>query len=139
MIRETITYTDLNGNERTEEFLFHFSKAEIVEMELTTPGGLSTLLDRIAKENDVSAGIKYVKDFILKAYGEKSPDGVRFVKSPEKSEAFYQTEAYSQLFMKLVTDSEALVNFVNGVIGNDAEIRKAPVLEHISSPTGNIG
>ena len=55
----------------------------------------------------------------MKAYGEKSPDGKRFIKSPELSEAFSQTEAYSELFMELASDSDAASKFVNGIIPAD--------------------
>ena len=79
MVKETITYIDYNGNERTEDFYFNLTKAEVVEMELMTPGGLSNLLIRISNANDVPEGIKFAKEIVLRAYGEKSPDGRRFI------------------------------------------------------------
>ena len=36
MIKQTITYTDYNGNERTEEYWFNLSKAELLRLETTT-------------------------------------------------------------------------------------------------------
>ena len=38
MFKKTITYEDYNGVKRTEDFHFHFSKAEIIEMQLSTAG-----------------------------------------------------------------------------------------------------
>lgn len=116
MLKKTITYTDYNGSERTEDFYFNLTKAEIMEMELTTAGGLSEMIEKIVAAKDAPTIIKVFKDLVLKAYGEKSPDGRRFMKSPEISEAFSQTEAYSQLFMELATDDEAAAKFVNGII-----------------------
>lgn len=116
MIKETITYTDYNGVERTEDFLFNFSKAEIAEMEMSTAGGLAEMLQKIVAAQDAPSLIKIFKELILKAYGEKSPDGKRFIKSEELSTAFSQTEAYSILFMKLAIDSDAASKFVNGII-----------------------
>ena len=120
MLKKTIKYTDYNGVERTEDFWFNLSKAEIMEMELSTTGGLAELIQKIVKEQDAPAIIKIFKDLILKAYGEKSPDGKRFIKSDEIALAFSQTEAYSNLFMELATDADAAAKFVNGIIPADA-------------------
>lgn len=116
MLKKTITYTDYNGTERTEDFYFNLSKAEIMEMEMSTAGGLAEMIQKIVAAQDVSAIIKIFKDLILKSYGEKSANGKHFVKSEELSTAFSQTEAYSQLFMELATDAEAASKFVNGII-----------------------
>jgi hypothetical protein len=119
MIKKTITYTDYNGTERTEDFYFNLSKAEVMEMEMSTSGGLAEMITRIVAAQDQPAIIKIFKDLILKAYGEKSPDGKRFIKSEELSTAFAQTEAYSQIFMELATDADAASNFVNGIVPAD--------------------
>lgn len=116
MIKKTITYADYNGVERTEDFYFNLTKAEIMEMEMSTSGGLAEMITRIVAAQDAPAIIKIFKDLILKAYGVKSPDGKRFMKSKEISEEFEQTEAYSQLFMELVTNTDAASAFVNGII-----------------------
>ena len=118
MLKKTITYTDYDGNERTEDFHFNINEAELTEMEMTTEGGFAEMLDRIVKAKDAPAIIKEFKTLILKAYGEKSPDGRRFVKSEELSQEFSQTEAYSKLFMELATDANMAADFVNGVIPN---------------------
>lgn len=116
MLKKTVTYTDYNGSERTEDFYFNLTKAEIMEMELKTVGGLSAMIEKIVAAKDGPTIIKTFKDLVLKAYGEKSADGRRFIKSPEIAEAFSQTEAYSQIFMELATDDEAAAKFVNGII-----------------------
>ena len=116
MLKKTVTYTDYNGSECTEDFYFNLTKAEIMEMELTTVGGLSAMIEKIVAAKDGPTIIKTFKDLVLKAYGEKSADGRRFIKSPEIAEAFSQTEAYSQIFMELATDDEAAAKFVNGII-----------------------
>ena len=116
MLKKTITYTDYNGAERTEDFYFNLSKAEVMEMEMSTSGGLAEMITRIVAEQDAPAIIKIFKELVLKAYGQKSPDGKRFIKSEEMSTAFSQTEAYSQLFMELATDADSAAKFVNGII-----------------------
>ena len=119
MIKKSITYTDYNGIERTEDFYFNLTKAEVMEMEMSTTGGLAEMIQRIVAAKDQPAIIKIFKDLILKAYGEKSADGKRFMKSDEIRTGFEQTEAYSQLFMELATDADAAAKFVNGIVPAD--------------------
>ena len=129
MLKKTITYTDYNGVERTEDFYFNLTKAELMEMEIGTTGGMADMIKRIVDAKDAPAIIKIFKELVLKAYGEKSADGKRFVKSEEISNGFAQTEAYSQLFMELATDADAAAAFVNGIIPN---IPAAPTTPAIS-------
>ena len=126
MLKKTITFTDYNNVERTQDFFFNLNKAELMEMEMSTTGGLAEMIQRIVAAQDAPAIIKIFKDLILKAYGEKDPDGVHFNKSEELSRAFSQTEAYSQLFMELATDADAAAAFVNGIIPNDLPKQIAP-------------
>ena len=119
MLKETIKYTDYNGVERTEDVWFHLSKAELMEWEMGTTGGLTEMIKRIVDAQDAPAIIKIFKELVLKAYGQKSPDGKRFIKSEELATEFSQTEAYSQLFMELATDADKAAAFVNGIMPSD--------------------
>jgi hypothetical protein len=132
MLKKTITYTDYNGNERTEDFYFNLSKAEIMEMELSTTGGIAEMVRKIVSAQDTPALVKIFKDLILKAYGEKSADGKRFIKSEELRDAFSQTEAYSELFMELSTNADAAAKFVNGILPNSTTVNAvSPELKSI--------
>ena len=121
MLKKTITYIDYNGVERTEDFYFNLSKAEVLELEMGTTGGLTEMINKIVAAQDVPTLIKVFKDLVLRAYGEKSPDGKRFIKSDEIRDAFSQTEAYSNLFMELATDAEAASKFFNGIIPDNVD------------------
>ena len=125
MLKKTIKYTDYNGVERTEDKYFNLSKAEIMEMEMSTAGGFAEMVQGIVKAQDAPAIMKIFKDIILKSYGEKSPDGKRFIKSKELSDEFSQTEAYSDLFMELCTNAEASAAFINGIIPADVAEKAA--------------
>ena len=116
MLKKTLTYEDFNGVERTEDFYFNLSKAEVTEMELSVEGGFSKMLEDIVKSKDNMQIVKLFKEIVLKAYGEKSADGKRFVKSKEIAEAFSQTEAYSEIFMELALNEDAAAAFVNGIM-----------------------
>jgi len=126
MLKKTIKYTDYNGVVREEQFMFHLTKAELMEMEMGTTGGLAEQIQRIVESQDSASIIKIFKDIILKAYGEKSADGKRFIKINDAgvplSVGFSQTEAYSQLFMELATDADAASNFIKGIIPADIDI-----------------
>ena len=121
MLKKTIEYVDYNNITRKEDYYFNLSKAEITEMEMSTAGGLSELIQTLIAEQDMPSIIKIFKDLILKAYGKKSPDGKRFEKSEVLSTAFSQTEAYSVLFMELATDADAAAAFINGIIPSDID------------------
>lgn len=123
MLKKTITYTDYNDTTRTEDFYFNLTKAELTEMELGVDGGLAEMIRNIVAAKDTPSLIKIFKDLVLRAYGVKSADGKRFIKSEELKTEFSQTEAYSQLFMELATDADAASAFVNGIV--PADVREA--------------
>ena len=125
MLKKIITYTDYNNVERTEPFYFNLSKAELMEMELGVTGGMTEMLDKIIAAKDAPSLMKTFKEMIMKAYGVKSDDGKRLIKSEELSIAFTQTEAYSVLFMELITDDKAAADFVNGIIPNEIQAEVA--------------
>ena len=116
MLKKTITYTDYDGNERTEDFYFNLTKTEVAEIELSTSGGLVKVLEKIVKEQDSKKVLELLKDIVLRAYGEKSMDGKRFIKNQELRDGFTQTEAYSELFIELITNAEMAAAFINGII-----------------------
>lgn len=120
MLKKNIKYVDYDGNDRAEDFYFNLNKAEVIELQLGTVGGLTKTLEKIVQENDTSRIIEYFKTIILKAYGEKSADGRRFIKSQELRDAFEQTEAYSELFMELASDAKMAAEFINGVLPKEA-------------------
>ena len=134
MVVETIKYTDFNGVEREEEFMFNLTEAEITEMELTKDGGLSDSIKKIISAQDTPEIIKTFKMLLLKSYGVKSADGRRFIKSKELTEEFTQTNAYSQLFMKLATDDIEANAFVNGIIPESMRERVAENNSDDASP-----
>lgn len=135
MLKKKIKYTDYDGVEREETFLFNLSKAELMEMELGTAGGLATIIHKIINEKDQPSIMKMFKDLILKSYGEKSPDGKRFLKIDLNGHPLYtnfsQTEAYSELFMELATNAEAAAAFVKGIMPADVKIEDANIPEDL--------
>ena len=116
MLKLSRTYIDFNNMSRTEDFYFNLTEAEVTEMELSVDGGLVEMINRIPAAKDGKQIIALFKDIVLRAYGEKSADGRRFVKNQEIRDAFAQTQAYSDLFMELATDAKKAAEFVNGIV-----------------------
>lgn len=125
MYKKSITYTDYDGVERTEDFYFNLSKAEVAEMNLSTKGGLDVYIKRIIAAKDVPEVAALFKDIIVKSYGVKSDDGKRFIKTKELTDEFLQTEAYSDLYWELCTNDEAASEFVNGILPKIPQDHKA--------------
>lgn len=120
MIKKTITYTDYNGVERTEDFFFNMNKAELMKMEMSTKGGMAEMIQRVVAAQDAPAIIAVFEDLIQRSYGVKTPDGRGFVKRQSDLEDFMSTEAYSILFMELAQDADKAAEFVNGIVPADA-------------------
>ena len=130
MLKKTITYTDYNGKERTEDFYFNLTKAELTQLENSVSGGISDYIQQIKEAENVPELIKLFKKIILISYGEKSEDGKRFMKKKHGellADVFESTEAFNVLFMELATDAEAATKFMNGVMPSDLEpIKQLP-------------
>lgn len=118
MLKKTITYIDYDGHERTEDFYFNLSKAELMDMEMGISGGMTQMINKIVAAQDNASLYRLFTDIIKKAYGEKSPDGRRFIKSIEISESFTQTEAYSALLDEFINNTDTVTSFINGLIPN---------------------
>ena len=117
MFKHNIKYTDYNGTERNETFYFNLSKAELMEMELSTQAGVDEMIRMMIATNDNAKIVQTFKDLILKSYGIKSEDGKRFIKSKELRDQFEQSEAYSEFFMAMLSNEDGLqTKFINGVI-----------------------
>lgn len=135
MLKKTIKYTDFDGVERKEDFYFNLTKAELLELQMSMEGGLKGHLERIIKTQSQPELIKMFKEIIMTAYGEKSPDGKRFMKSEEIRRNFECTEAYSELFMELATNSDAAADFINALLPDDFktdEETRAQLLKEIT-------
>jgi hypothetical protein len=116
MLKKTIKYVDYDGNTRNETFYFNLSQAEIAQLEMSVEGGLVKKIEAIAEAQDGPKIMDMFTEIIAMSYGEKSADGKRFVKSQELTKAFMETEAYSMLFMELITNAEAAAAFINGIV-----------------------
>ena len=115
MVKQTVTYLDYDGNERTEDFYFNLSPAELYELQFSEEGGIGQLMEKISKEQNFTKIVEYFKKFVLLAFGEKSLDGKYLFKDEEVKRRFQACPAYSQIFMDLATDAEVAAKFMREV------------------------
>lgn len=135
MLKKTISYTDFAGNEREEDFYFNLSRTEVVKLQLSVDGGYAEKLTQVSKANKPREIIAYFEDLVKVSYGVRSDDGRRFIKSEEVFNDFKDTEAYSQLFIELLTDADAAAAFVRGVMPQDlVEAANAQIEEDQAGP-----
>ena len=116
MLKKPITYVDYDGNQRTENHWFNLDEAEILELQMSYPGGMGAMLQKMVEEEDGAKILATIKKIIMMSYGEKSLDGKYFKKSEEMSIAFTHTRAYSALLMELYRDANAAAEFMNKII-----------------------
>lgn len=119
MVKKTIKYTDWNGTEREEDFYFNLTKTELAHMQYEQDGDYATRIRNIIRAKDTAAIMKIFESIVLSAYGEKSEDGRRFIKSPEIAKAFTETPAYDQLYFELISDADQFSDFVNRLVPSD--------------------
>lgn len=128
MIKKTITYPDLDGNDVTEDFYFHLSKAEIIKFYVGGSEGddYYTHLKTIIEKENTGELIEAFDHFITTSVGRRSEDNRRFVKNQEITKEFMQSEAYSVMFMEMVEDVNKATEFFNSVFPADlvAEVEK---------------
>ena len=136
MIKKTITYKDFNGKERTDDFYFHLTQAEIMDWERETEGGLIRKLITMTKTSDVNEVVGMVKDIILRSYGQKSLDGL-FIKNKETTDRFIYSQAFSDLYVELVSDPEKCADFVKGIVPTFDE-KRAEEAEKVLSETDSV-
>lgn len=120
MIKKTIAYADFDGVERTEDSYFNLTEAELIKMETSVEGGMSAMLDKMIKSPNPTEIIPIIDKIVDAAYGVKSPDGRRFMKTrPDGSryvDDFKETLAYSEFYTDLFLNPVKAAEFFNSLI-----------------------
>ena len=133
MFKKKVTYTDYNGQERTEDFYFNLSRSELIMLESTTPGGYAAMLQRIIDSKDQRQLMNEFTNLIKMSYGVKSEDGKHFIKNDEVVNDFLNSAAFDQMFLEFFTDENAASDFANGVlpssVNNDTDRQKFAVVD----------
>ena len=115
MVKKTVTYEDFSGDSVTETLYFKLNRTELLEMDKAHGFKLDEYLGRLLTEKAHSEMTLFVKELLMKAYGEKDSDNRHFVKSEEMAERFAQSLAFDVLFETLMDEKEAGA-FVDGLM-----------------------
>lgn len=124
MLKETLTYKDFNGEDRTDDFYFHFNALEWLRFDKKY-GGVREYIQKAVRDNDEYGILNMLEDLVKSSYGEKSSDGIRFIKSPELTERFTQTEAYSDMLIGFFTDTQKGIDFFNRLVPDEIKAEEA--------------
>lgn len=116
MIKQDITYTNFEGEQETETLYFHLNKVELMEMQVSEKRGLAQYITDIQKAENNKEIFRLFKEIVLRAYGERSEDGKKFIKNERLREEFEGSLTYEELMVKLVTEADFAVKFVNGIM-----------------------
>lgn len=135
MIKQTINYTDYNGNPQSEDFYFNLTKPELIELEVDVEGGLGSWLESVVASESQKEIIEVFKRVILMAYGKKSVDGKQFLKSPEMAREFEQHAAFAEFYMLLATDANKASTFIVGCLPSDMQ-KEAAAANNQNKPSG---
>ncbi len=139
MIKQTITYTDFNDVERTEDFFFNLTEAELVDYSVSVEGGMEKKLEDIVKSNDIKEILKIFKEIILLSVGKKSEDGRLFIKNDKIREEFKQCPAYSELYMSFINDDNKAADFVNGILPKSKQMTKDQLDKNMAEAAEKLG
>lgn len=139
MLQQTITCTDFNGNEYTEDYFFNLTEAELVDYSISVEGGIEKKLEDIIASSDIQEILKIFKELILLSYGKKSDDGKRFIKNEQLREEFAQTAAYSELYMSFIKDDKKAADFINGILPANRQLTKEQLDQSIEETAEKLG
>lgn len=143
MLKKTIKFIDYDGNPRSEDHYFHLSMSELSELQYGSEGGLEGITRRIIDTNDQTELVRIFKDLILRSYGERIGDAKNFMKEDDDgrplSRRFKQTAAYDALWMELIQNTNAAIDFVNGIVPKELSEKMHEQLDKFrtDNPSGN--
>lgn len=120
MFKYTVSYTDYNGDERQKDVYFNISMPELMKIERSVPGGYSSYLDRITSEKNPGDIWNAFVDIVDLGYGEKSPDGERFIKVDENGnrlvDKFKETPVFEEFMYQVLTNTNLASDMVNAML-----------------------
>ena len=116
MIKETISYEDIDGNSKTMDAYFHLSMREMRQL---LKDGIQEKLDAVTSGKASTDTTFDLIDILIKtSFGKRieSNGEARFVKDPELTEEFMNSDAYDSLLGKLMSDDKFATRFFSGLV-----------------------
>lgn len=116
MLKKVVTYTDFNGDERSETLYFNLTEVEVARLEVRYPGGLEKHINNLNAQERPDEVLDLFETVLKMAYGTKSDDGRHFHKSEEETKKFGDSAAYTKIFVELLTDDAKAADFFNAMV-----------------------
>ena len=116
MIKETISYEDIDGNSKTMDAYFNLSMREMRQL---LKDGIQEKLDAVTSGKASTDTMFDLIDILIKtSFGKRveSNGEARFVKDPELTEAFMNSDAYDSLLGKMMSDDQFATRFFTGLV-----------------------
>jgi hypothetical protein len=115
MLSREIKFNDFAGNPRTEEHYFHIGAKQIADMNKNHPGGIIAWLQQVQAGKDQVKALEFLEELIRASHGVRSPDGSKFDRDADITDAFVNSPAYDQLIFELGQSEEATISFIMAV------------------------
>lgn len=119
MRAETIKFENPFTGEQVEKtFYFHLTKADLLRiLGRSNDEDWEAYVKSMLQTGSNDDVMDFIESIIRDAVGERTPDG-RFEKSKAISNSFIGSDAYGELFVRLITEDGFADKFFNGLIGN---------------------
>ncbi len=141
MYKTQITFVNDDGVTETKGFYFNLTPAEAIEFNyryIRQNTNYDNYIKALVDSNDYSTITTIIKELILTSYGEKING--RFIKKLgdyRLADFFAASDAYSVLFTDLMTNTNSLVAFINGI--TNGKLSKEDVEKAIQEATDMTG
>ena len=116
MIKKTVVYENLDGKTESEVVYLNINMIELTELEFVAEKSISDILKEIGETPSMADALKTFKMFIRFAYGVKSPDSKKLLKSDSIWESFENSEPYSALLWEMLNDAPKAVDVIMGIL-----------------------
>lgn len=139
MIRKEISYVDFNDKPQKDIAYFHLSKAELGKLQMRENGTFIDRLQELVARRQVEAMYNFVYNLVLDAYGERDPEGRKFIKNPALREDFEQSIAFSEFLSELLADGDSLSDFIRAILPADMTVGGDVRVEALPEPARSLG
>lgn len=138
MFKYTVKYKDFLENERERTLYFTIPEADTIrmiarEMNVNTDDedlryGFKTRIEQTVAGGNGGEIMELFDEFIKASYGIIKDDGETFDRGPEVYEEWTKTASYQKFYETLMTDTDLMIDFVNGIFPADqmAEVQNDP-------------
>lgn len=127
MLKQSITFQNLDDEEVTEDFYFQITKAEVAEKALIEGEGYYERLRDLSVEKDGAKIISHFKAILASAVGRR--EGQIFKKSQEITDYFMFSGAYDAFFMGLMEKPDSGASIIAAMLPKDAQEEAARVIK----------